>query len=179
MMGFGAKILQVPAVEMAAEFGMKLAIGNSKTGVAGTIITEKPLAKRTLGAVIHTPVRQFCRLQVWLSFRLLNGLCAKRAYFRCTCAGGKAQWWYSSRVTSHSCCSRNLPRKWNRVMTWLLCSGRELAASVRWRTRLRGDLPPSVQAIREELHLENRLLLLVPAGRGRRSLCADCMPCAI
>lgn len=55
MMGFGAKILQVPAVEMAAEFGMKLAIGNSKTGVAGTIITEKPLARRTLGAVVHTP----------------------------------------------------------------------------------------------------------------------------
>jgi aspartate kinase len=44
MMGFGAKILQVPAVEMAAEFGMPLAIGNSKTGVAGTIITDKPLA---------------------------------------------------------------------------------------------------------------------------------------
>jgi uridylate kinase len=54
MMGFGAKILQVPAVEMAAEFGMPLAIGNSKTGVAGTIITDKPLAKRTLGAVVLT-----------------------------------------------------------------------------------------------------------------------------
>ncbi|MCB1059933.1 MAG: hypothetical protein KDB65_06870 [Calditrichaeota bacterium] len=54
MMGFGAKILQVPAVEMAAEFGMPLAIGNSKTGVAGTIITDKPLSKRTLGAVVRT-----------------------------------------------------------------------------------------------------------------------------
>ncbi|MBK6766585.1 MAG: aspartate kinase [bacterium] len=55
MMGLGAKILQVPAVEMGAEFGMKLAIGNSKTGVAGTIITHKPLARRTLGAVVQTP----------------------------------------------------------------------------------------------------------------------------
>jgi aspartate kinase len=54
-MGCGAKILQVPAVEMAAEFKVPLAIGNSKTGVAGTIITDKPLARRTLTAVVQTP----------------------------------------------------------------------------------------------------------------------------
>ncbi|MCB9357794.1 MAG: hypothetical protein H6508_00865 [Calditrichaeota bacterium] len=55
MMGCGAKILQVPAVEMAAEFKIPLAIGNSKTGVAGTIITDKPLARRSLTALVQTP----------------------------------------------------------------------------------------------------------------------------
>jgi aspartate kinase len=52
MMGCGAKILQVPAVEMAAEHHVQLAIGNSKTGVAGTILTDKPLGRRTLTAVV-------------------------------------------------------------------------------------------------------------------------------
>jgi len=52
MMGCGAKILQVPAVEMAAEHKVKLAIGNSKTGVAGTILTNKPLGRRTLTSVV-------------------------------------------------------------------------------------------------------------------------------
>jgi len=52
MMGCGAKILQVPAVEMAAEHKVKLAIGNSKTGVAGTILTDRPLGRRTLTSVI-------------------------------------------------------------------------------------------------------------------------------
>ncbi len=52
MMGCGAKILQVPAVEMAAEHHMKLAVGNSRTGVAGTIITDRPLGRRTLTAVV-------------------------------------------------------------------------------------------------------------------------------
>jgi aspartate kinase len=52
MMGCGAKILQVPAVEMAAEHRMKLAVGNSKTGVAGTILTDRPLGRRTLTAVV-------------------------------------------------------------------------------------------------------------------------------
>ncbi len=55
MMGCGAKILQVPAVEMAAEHRVKLAIGNSKTGVAGTILTDRPLGRRTLTAVIAKP----------------------------------------------------------------------------------------------------------------------------
>jgi aspartokinase len=54
MMGCGAKILQVPAVEMAAEHKVKLAVGNSKTGVAGTILTDRPLGRRTLTAVIVT-----------------------------------------------------------------------------------------------------------------------------
>jgi aspartate kinase len=52
MMGCGAKILQVPAVEMAAEHHVKLAVGNSRTGVAGTILTDKPLGRRTLTAVV-------------------------------------------------------------------------------------------------------------------------------
>lgn len=52
MMGCGAKILQMPAVEMAAEHHVKLAIGNSKTGIAGTILTDKPLGRRTLTAVV-------------------------------------------------------------------------------------------------------------------------------
>ncbi|MCX6601078.1 MAG: hypothetical protein NT025_05900 [bacterium] len=52
MMGCGAKILQVPAVEMAAEHHVKLAVGNSRTGVAGTILTDKPLGRRTLIAVV-------------------------------------------------------------------------------------------------------------------------------
>lgn len=55
MMGCGAKILQVPAVEIAVEHHVKLAIGNSKTGVAGTILTERPLGRRTLTAVVLTP----------------------------------------------------------------------------------------------------------------------------
>lgn len=54
MMGCGAKILQVPAVEMAAEHKLKLAVGNSKTGIAGTILTDRPLGRRTLTAVIVT-----------------------------------------------------------------------------------------------------------------------------
>ena len=61
MMGCGAKILQVPAVEMAAEHGVPLAIGNSKTGVAGTILTDRPLGKRTLTAVVAMP-EVYCRL---------------------------------------------------------------------------------------------------------------------
>lgn len=55
MMGCGAKILQVAAVEMAAQHKVKLAIGNSKTGIAGTILTEKPLGRRTLTAVSVMP----------------------------------------------------------------------------------------------------------------------------
>lgn len=54
MMGCGAKILQVAAVEMAAQHRVPLAIGNSRTGVAGTILTDKPLDRRTLTAVIVT-----------------------------------------------------------------------------------------------------------------------------
>lgn len=54
MMGCGAKILQVPAVEMAAEHHMKLAIGNSKTGTTGTILTDRPLGRRTLTAIVLT-----------------------------------------------------------------------------------------------------------------------------
>jgi aspartate kinase len=54
MMGCGAKILQVPAVEMAAEHNVQLAVGNSRTGVAGTILTNRPLGRRTLTAVIVT-----------------------------------------------------------------------------------------------------------------------------
>jgi aspartate kinase len=55
MMGCGAKILQVPAVEMAAEHHVPLAIGNSRTGVAGTILTDAPLGRRTLTAVVVQP----------------------------------------------------------------------------------------------------------------------------
>ena len=55
MMGCGAKILQVPAVEMAAEHRVKLAIGSSKTGIAGTILTDRPLGHRTLTAVVAMP----------------------------------------------------------------------------------------------------------------------------
>ncbi len=61
MMGCGAKILQVPAVEMAVEYGVKLAVGNSKTGVAGTILTDRPLGRRTLTAVVLAP-HVHCRL---------------------------------------------------------------------------------------------------------------------
>jgi aspartate kinase len=56
MMGCGAKILQAPAVEMAAEHGIPLAVGNSRTGVAGTIVTDKPLVRQTLTSV-HTTER--------------------------------------------------------------------------------------------------------------------------
>jgi len=52
MMGCGAKILQVAAVEMAAQHKVPIAIGNSRTGVAGTILTERPLGRRTLTAVV-------------------------------------------------------------------------------------------------------------------------------
>jgi aspartate kinase len=51
MMGCGAKIIQAPAVEMAAEHNIPLAVGNSRTGVAGTIVTDKPLIRLTLTAV--------------------------------------------------------------------------------------------------------------------------------
>ncbi|HEY3295153.1 MAG TPA: hypothetical protein VGL38_06925 [bacterium] len=54
MMGCGAKILQIPAVEMAAEHQVQLAVGNSRTGVAGTILTDRPLGRRTLTAVVVT-----------------------------------------------------------------------------------------------------------------------------
>lgn len=61
MMGCGAKILQIPAVEMAAEHRMPLAVGNSKTGVTGTILTDRPLGRRTLTAVVLTE-RVHCHL---------------------------------------------------------------------------------------------------------------------
>jgi aspartate kinase len=51
LMGCGAKILQAHAVELAAEHKIPLAVGNSKTGVAGTIVTDKPLIRQTLTAV--------------------------------------------------------------------------------------------------------------------------------
>ncbi|MBI5060329.1 hypothetical protein HZB60_11185 [candidate division KSB1 bacterium] len=62
LMGCGAKIIQLPAVEMAAEYHARLAIGNSKTGVAGTIITDRPLGRRSLTAVVvaeHVICRTF------------------------------------------------------------------------------------------------------------------------
>ena len=55
MMGCGAKILQVPAVELAAEQGVPLAVGNSRTGEYGSIISAKPLLRRTLTAVVLEP----------------------------------------------------------------------------------------------------------------------------
>jgi aspartate kinase len=55
MMGCGAKILQVPAVELASEHNVPLVVGNSRTGVQGTIISEKPLLQRTLMAVVLEP----------------------------------------------------------------------------------------------------------------------------
>lgn len=59
MMGCGAKIIQAPAVEMAAEHGITLAVGNSKTGVAGTIVTAKPLVRQTLTSV-HVTAQVDC-----------------------------------------------------------------------------------------------------------------------
>ncbi|RQV99260.1 aspartate kinase, partial [bacterium] len=73
MMGCGAKILQAPAVEMAAEHGVTLAVGNSKTGVAGTIVTDKPLVRQTLTSV-HVTEQVDCLtdLQPDAFYRLLD-----------------------------------------------------------------------------------------------------------
>ncbi|MFH1010848.1 MAG: aspartate kinase [bacterium] len=53
--GCGAKILQLPAVELAAEHKMPLAIGDVRTGQIGTIISQQPLAHRTLTAIVFVP----------------------------------------------------------------------------------------------------------------------------
>jgi aspartokinase len=53
--GCGAKILQLPAVELAAEHKMPLAIGDARTGQIGTIVSEHPLARRSLTAVVFVP----------------------------------------------------------------------------------------------------------------------------
>jgi aspartate kinase len=52
MLGCGAKVLQMPALEMAAEHHVEMAVGNSRSGYVGTILTDMPLARRTLTAVI-------------------------------------------------------------------------------------------------------------------------------
>ncbi|MFZ5433208.1 MAG: hypothetical protein ACOZB3_05470, partial [Calditrichota bacterium] len=91
MMGCGAKILQVSAVEMAAQHNVKLAIGNSQTGIAGTILTERPLGRRTLTAVIVMPD---VRVALFDSTEhLTNAVAALRAAGTCPLlasqAGGK------------------------------------------------------------------------------------------
>jgi len=53
--GCGAKILQLPAVELAAEHKMPLAIGDGRTGRVGTIVSDHPLAQRTLTAIVLVP----------------------------------------------------------------------------------------------------------------------------
>jgi len=53
--GCGAKILQLPAVELAAEHKMPLAVGDARTGEIGTIVSQQPLAHRTLTAIVFVP----------------------------------------------------------------------------------------------------------------------------
>jgi len=53
--GCGAKILQLPAVELAAEHKMPLAVGDARTGRIGTIVSERPLARRSLTAIVFVP----------------------------------------------------------------------------------------------------------------------------
>ncbi len=53
--GCGAKILQLPAVELAAEHKMPLAIGDGRTGEIGTIVSSHPLARRSLTAIVLVP----------------------------------------------------------------------------------------------------------------------------
>ncbi len=92
MMGCGAKILQVPAVEMAAEHRMKLAVGNSRTGVAGTILTDRPLGRRTLTAVVLTErvdFRLYDSTQDTLSAIESLRVCG-RAPLLCSQSGGRA-----------------------------------------------------------------------------------------
>ncbi|MBL0061521.1 MAG: hypothetical protein IPP40_08575 [bacterium] len=165
MMGFGAKILQVPAVEMAAEFGMKLAIGNSKTGVAGTIITEKPLAKRTLGAVIHTPAT-ILPLASLPEFSFVERTLRETGVLPLYLRGGE------SPVVVFK--QSDEPQLLFREYAGTMESGYDLVALFGPGTggvgaladRIAAELATYRDAIRDELHLENRLLLLVERSRA-------------
>lgn len=71
--GCGAKILQLPAVELAAEHKMPLAVGNGRTGKIGTIISDRPLTRRTLTAIVLVPSVTHYQLPD-TPFTLLDGL---------------------------------------------------------------------------------------------------------
>jgi aspartate kinase len=53
--GCGAKILQLPAVELAAEHKMPLAVGDGRSGKVGTIVSSRPLERRSLTAIVLVP----------------------------------------------------------------------------------------------------------------------------
>lgn len=53
--GCGAKILQLPAVELAAQHKIPLAVGNGRTGRVGTIVSDHPLMRRTLTTIVFVP----------------------------------------------------------------------------------------------------------------------------
>lgn len=176
MMGCGAKILQVPAVEMAAEFKMELAIGNSKTGVAGTIITDKPLARRTLAAIVHTPAALLTMDRMEFSFveRSLREQGILPLYLR----GGEQPLAVFKGSDEPHLLFPQFAARLERSYDAISLFGPGAGGVGMLADRVAGCLEPYRASLREELYLEDRLILLAPhsiAGELVRQLHELCL----
>ncbi|NUO18876.1 hypothetical protein HUU59_05455 [bacterium] len=160
MMGLGAKILQVPAVELAAEFRMKLAIGNSKTGVAGTIITDKPLARRTLGAVIHTPAT-ILPLATLLQFLFVERTLRETGVLPLYLRGGDSPLAVFKQSDEPHLLLKDYADAMDSSYDLVALVGPGAGGVGVLADQIASALEPHREVIREELHIENRLLLLV------------------
>lgn len=165
MMGLGAKILQVPAVEMAAEFGMKLAIGNSKTGVAGTIITEKPLSRRTLGAVVHTPAT-ILPLASLPEFLFVERFIREFGVLPLYLQGGKSPLVVFKQSDQPHLLLKDHADSMAAEYDLVALFGPGAGGVGALADGIAAAIAPFREAIREEFYLENRLLLLVERSRS-------------
>jgi len=165
MMGFGAKILQVPAVEMGAEFGMPLAIGNSKTGVAGTIITDKPLARRTLGAVVQTPATLLAPANQE-EFLYLEGYLRSRTILPLYMRGGSQPLIVFKQADEPGLLFPEFAGRMEPGFDLVALFGAGAGGVGSLADRIAGELPRYRAALREELYFEDRVLLLVQRERA-------------
>jgi len=165
MMGCGAKILQVPAVEMAAEFKMELAIGNSKTGVAGTIITNKPLIRRTLGAIIQTPAT-ILPLATHAEFLFVERFVREQGALPLYLRGGDYPLVVFKRSDEPHLLLKDLAGKMDIGCDLVALFGPGSGGIGALADRIALELVPFRPAIREELYLEDRLMLLVKSAEA-------------
>ncbi len=178
MMGFGAKILQVPAVELAAEFGMPLAIGNSKTGVAGTIITDKPLARRTLGAVVQTAATLFTPAS-HAEFLYLEGCLRERTILPLFVRGGDQPLIVLRASDEPHLLFPELAARFDSRFDLLALLGAGAGGVGSLADRIAGAVAPYRADLRDELYFEDRALLLVERTRASelsRTLHSLCAP---
>jgi aspartokinase len=169
MMGCGAKILQVPAVEMAAEHRIKLAIGNSKTGVAGTILTNRPLGRRTLTAVISA-LDVHCLL-FDSTHELLEATALLREEGRCALlisqSGGKGLLVLKS-DDAHTLYMNGHPRVLHEPLTLVTLIGPGVGGASELAERAQHKLAPYRDVIAALNLTESRLSVLLPATEARR-----------